>query len=100
MAKNKLDPRTEKPKNKIEITKQFMEDYMKLVATPEDVKWFQEVVSNPDNHKEYKNSLKGTSYIDIDVAKVRELFVKRFFPYINDKKKKEKISFIDSIMKL
>ena len=99
MAKNKLDPRTDKPKNKIEITKQFMEDYMKLVATPEDIKWFQDIVSNPDNHKEYKNSLNNTTYTDIDVAKVRDLFVKRFFPYIQ-KKKKDKITFIDSIMKL
>lgn len=99
MAKTKLDPRTDKPKNKLEITKPFMEDYMKLVATPEDIEWFKEVVSNPENHKEYKNSLNNTTFTDIDIAKVRDLFAKRFFPYIG-KKKKEKITFIDSIMSL
>lgn len=99
MAKKKLDPRTDKPMNKIEITKDFMYDYMKTVATPEDKEWFKSIVSNKEYQKEYKNSLNGTTYIDIDIAKVRELFVERFFSYIK-KKKKEKISFIDSIMEL
>ena len=99
MAKNKLDPRTDKPKNKIEITKEFMNSYMKLVATPEDIAWFKELVSNPDYHKEYKNSLNNTTYTDIDIAKVRLEFAKRFFPYL-DKPKKKKLTFIDSIMDL
>ena len=99
MAKNRLDPRTDKPKNKIEITKKFMEDYMKLVAKPEDVEWFKKLVSDPKNHKEYKNSLNNTTYTDIDLAKVRKEFATRFYPYLN-KPKKEKITFIDSIMKL
>lgn len=99
MAKKKLDPRTDKPMNKIEITKDFMYDYMKTVATPEDKEWFKSIVSNKEYQKEYKNSLNGTTYVDIDIAKVRELFVERFFSYIK-KKKKEKISFIDSIMEL
>ena len=99
MAKKKLDPRTDKPMNKIEITKEFMYDYMKTVATPEDKEWFKSIVSDEKYHKEYKNSLNGTTYTDIDIAKVRELCVERFFSYIK-KKKKEKISFIDSIMEL
>lgn len=99
MAKKKLDPRTDKPMNKLEITKEFMYDYMKTVATPDDKEWFKSIVSNKEYQKEYKNSLNDTTYIDIDIAKVRELFVERFFSYIK-KKKKQKISFIDSIMEL
>lgn len=99
MAKNKLDPRTDKPKNKIEITKDFMADYMRLVASPEDIVWFKELVSKEENQKEYKNSLNGTTYKDIDIQKVRFEFANRFFPYLN-KKKKEKLTFIDSIMNL
>ncbi len=99
MAKNKLDPRTDKPMNKIEITKEFMYNYMKTVATEEDKAWFKSIVSNKDYQKEYKNSLNGTTYTDIDIAKVRELFIERFYSYIG-KKKKTKISFIDSIMDL
>lgn len=99
MAKKKLDPRTDKPMNKLEITKEFMYDYMKTVATPEDKEWFKAIVSNEEYHKEYKNSLNGTTYTDIDIAKVRELFVERFFSYIK-KKKKSKLTFIDSIMEL
>ena len=73
---------------------------MKLVATPEDIKWFQGIVSNPEYHKECVDKLHNTTYMDIDVSKVRSEFVDRFYPYINDRKKKEKLSFIDSIMNL
>lgn len=99
MAKKKLDPRTDKPMNKIEITKDFMYDYMKTVATPEDKEWFKSIVSNKEYQKEYKNSLNGTTYTDIDIAKVRELFVDRFYSYIR-KPKKKKVTFIESIMDL
>jgi len=73
--------------------------YMKSEkATKEDRDWFKQVVSNPDNIREYKNQLNGEIYPDIDIPKVRKAFCQRFFPNLLEKKKTK--SFIDEIMEL
>ena len=98
-AKKTLNPLTEKPSNKTEVTKPFMLAYMRQVASEEDKAWFKNIVGNPDNHKEYTNKLNGEKYMDIDIPKVRKEFINRFFPQLNAKKEKNK-TFIDSIMEL
>ena len=99
-AKPTLNPLTDTPKDKTEVTKPFMLAYMRCEkATAEDKKWFKGVVSNPENQKEYINRLNNEPYIDIDIPKVRLLFCERFFPQLVTKKKTNK-SFIDSIMEL
>lgn len=99
-AKKTLDPLTENPKTKTDITKPFMLAYMKSVkATPEDKEWFKKIVSNPKYQKEYVNKFGGGTYTDIDIPIVRGMFCERFYPHLTVKKSKNK-TFIDSIMEL
>ena len=98
-AKKTLNPLTDTPSNKVEVTKPFMLAYMRQVANEDDKTWFKKIVSNPDNQKEYTNQLNGTPYMDIDIPKVRKAFIDRFFPQLNAKKDKNK-TFIDSILDL
>lgn len=98
-AKKTLNPLTDKPTNKVEVTKPFMLAYMRQVASEQDKAWFKEIVSNPENQKEYTNQLNGTPYTDIDIPKVRKAFIDRFFPQLNAKKDKNK-TFIKSILDL
>lgn len=99
-AKKTLNPLTDTPVNKTDITKPFMLAYMKSEkATPEDRAWFKGIVANPENQKEYINKLNNQPYIDIDIPKVRLAFCERFYPNLVSKKNTKK-SFIDSILDL
>ena len=98
-SKPTLNPLTETPTNKTQITKPFMLAYIKSEkATDEDRKWFKEIVSNPKNQEEKVNQLDGSTYTDIKIPVVRKAFVDKFFPQLNAKKKSK--SFIDEIMDL
>jgi hypothetical protein len=98
-SKPTLNPLTDKPANKTQITKPFMLAYIKSeLASDADREWFKKIVSNPDNQKEYKDQLHGTVYTDIDIPKVRKEFIDRFFPNLN--KKEGKKTFIDEILGL
>ena len=98
-SKPTLNPLTDKPTNKTQITKPFMLAYMKSEkATAEDRAWFKKIVSDPANQKEQINQLTGEPYIDIDIPVVCKAFVDRFYPNLNAKKGKK--SFIDDIMDL
>ena len=49
-SKPTLNPLTDTPVNKAQITKPFMLAYIKSErATEEDRKWFKDLVSNPNN---------------------------------------------------
>lgn len=99
-TKKTLNPLTDKPEVKTDITKKFMLAYMKSEkATPADIEWFKGVISNPANQKEYINHLNNQPYTDIDVPKVRKEFGLRFYPYLYEEKKGTK-TFIDTIMGL
>ena len=99
-SKKTLNPLTDTPANKVDVTKPFMLAFMQSdKATDEDRKWFKKVVSNKDNQKEYINRLTNEPYIDIDIPKVRKLFCERFYPQLASKKNKNK-SFIESILEL
>ena len=53
MAQSKptLNPLTDTPKDKTDVTKPFMLAFMKSEkATAEDRAWFKAIVSNPENH--------------------------------------------------
>lgn len=98
-SKPTLNPLTDTPTNKTQITKPFMKAFMKSEkASAEDRAWFKQIVSNPANQKEYKNQLNGELYMDIDIPKVRKAFIERFYPQLNEKKKT--MSFIDDILSL
>ena len=98
-SKKTLNPLTETPTTKTEVTKPFMVAYMKTKASAEDIEWFKAIVGNPSNQKEYKNQLDGSIYTDIDIPKVRKEFINRFYPQLNAKKKKNE-TFIDTILGL
>lgn len=99
-AKKTLNPLTDTPTTKTEVTKPFMLAYMKSEkATDEDRAWFKKIVSNPDYQEEKINKFGGKPYTDIKIPEVRQLFCERFYPNLSVKKKKTK-SFIDSIMDL
>lgn len=97
-SKPTLNPLTDTPKTKTEVTKPFMIAYMTSEkATAEDREWFKTIVSNPDNQKLYRNRLTNKDYLDIDIPKVRLAFCERFYPNLVAKKKGKK-SFIDTVM--
>lgn len=98
-SKPTLNPLTDTPTNKTQITKPFMLAYMKSEkATAEDKAWFKSIVGDPAYVREYTNQLDGSTYEDIHIPKVREQFCKRFFPNLLEKKKTK--SFIEEIMDL
>ena len=98
-SKKTLNPLTDTPTNKVDITKPFMLAYMKSEkATAEDIAWFKKIVSDPENQKVYTNKLNNQKYTDIDIPKVRGFFCERFYPQLTVKKTKS--SFIDSILDL
>lgn len=98
-SKPTLNPLTDTPVNKTQITKPFMLAYIKSEkATAEDRAWFKSIVGNPEYHQEKINQLDGSPYTDINIPKVRELFCRRFYPNLLEKKKSK--SFIDEIMDL
>ena len=45
-AKKTLNPLTDTPTNKVEITKPFMLAYMRQVASEEDKAWFKKIVAD------------------------------------------------------
>lgn len=95
MAKKKtLNPLTQEPQTKSDITKGFMLAYMKSgKPSKEQIDKFKEVVKA--NQKEY-TSPKGEKYKDIDVPKVREEFCKLFFKHLIETRK----TFTDEILSL
>lgn len=95
MAKKKtLNPMTQEPQAKADITKSFMLAYMKSgKPSKEQIDKFKEIVKS--NQKEY-TSPKGEKYKDINVPKVREEFCKLFFPHLLPTKK----TFTDEILEL
>ena len=99
-AKKTLNPLTDTPTTKTDVTKPFMLAFMKSEkATDEDRAWFKKLVTDPKNQKEYTNQLNNEKYMDIDIPKVRLEFCQRFYPNLTVKKKKNK-TFIESIMDL
>ena len=98
-AKPTLNPLTDTPTNKTQITKPFMLAYIKSeLATAEDRAWFKELCVK---HQEKKVSQLGKTekeYIDINIPEVRLAFCKRFFPNLVAKKKTK--SFFDEILDL
>lgn len=100
-AKKTLNPMTETPTTKTEITKAFMFAYMSCEkATLADVEWFAELCENPEYRKEYINRLTNEPYEDIDIPKVREQFCKKFYPQLLAKKKDGPKTFTDKILAL
>lgn len=98
-SKPTLNPLTDIPTNKTQVTKPFMLAYIKSEkATDADRAWFKALVADPKNQKEQVNQLTGETYLDIDIPVIRKAFIDRFFPQLNAKKGKK--SFIDEIMEL
>ena len=98
-AKPTLNPLTDTPTNKTQVTKPFMLAYIKSEkATDEDRKWFKTIVSDPKYQEEKKNQLSGELYTDINIPEVRRLFIAKFYPQLTTKKKAK--SFIEEIMDL
>lgn len=82
MAKKRkeLDPLTEKPENKSDLTKTYMLGYIKAHGTDEDKAWFKELVRN--NKVMKKSALDGKEYPQLDLAPTRQAFCERFFENI------------------
>ena len=87
-AKKTLNPLTETPSNKVEVTKPFMLSYLKSgLADPDKVKQFKKFVAKKENQKEYINRLTNEPYTDINIPVVRKEFCRLFFPQLLEKKK-------------
>lgn len=76
------------PKNKKDLKKDNMFDYVKEHGTAEDKKWYATLLK--DNEIKVKNSLKNGEVVDsYDWKVIREAFAQRFFYDISDKGKAE-----------
>ena len=96
-SKPTLNPLTDTPTSKTQITKPFMLAYIKSEkATEEDRKWFKELCIK--NQQEKLNQLTNETYMDINIPVVRKAFCDRFYPNLNGKK--EKATFFDEILGL
>ena len=96
---NTLNPLTDTPTAKTQITKKFMLAYLKSSkATAADRKWFKSLCNNSDYQTTIKSNLPGVeAKTDIDIKKVRTEFCKRFFPNLNEKKVTKNKSFLDMV---
>lgn len=98
MAKKELNPLTDTPKNKLDITKNFMYGFVKSKGN-EEMKWFAEVVSKHIIEKKAPNSQKGVR--TYDVKPVRDEFCKKYFPnLIKSSKAEEELNDILSWLNL
>jgi transposase-like protein len=76
--KTTLNPLTDTPANKTQITKDFMLAYVRAKGTQKDKAWFKELAHNCVIEKVNKlNNKKGQGF---DMKKMRDEFVLRFFP--------------------
>ena len=94
MARQELNAKTDNPKTKNDLTKKYMLDYIKYRGTDEDKEWYIDLIEK--NQKEKNNNLTGKSYVGTDLKKVREAFVKRFFPNL-EKEKKSGTTYLDQV---
>ena len=94
MATAKLNPKTDIPSSKTQITKQFMLGYIKEKGTEADKAWFKKIAN--DYKIERTSKLDGKTYQDIDIKPVRQAFCDRFFPQLN----KSSNSFFDEVNNL
>ena len=98
-SKKTLNPLTDTPTSKTDITKPFMLAYVKSgVADPAKLKEFKAFAKDPANQKEYINKLNNQPYMDINIPVVREKFCALFFPNLLVKKKKG--SWLDELDKV
>lgn len=85
MAKQKtLNPLTEEPTKKTEITKDFMLIYIQVKGTDKDKKWFKDKVAEYTIEK--SNNLTKETVKGLDISKLRKDFIDRFFPNLNKSK--------------
>lgn len=73
MAKIKLNPQTDKPTSKLQLSKDFMSDYL-IDKSIEEQDWYMNLYDN--------NTKDGVT----DWKVIREEFAKKYFDYLNEKK--------------
>lgn len=74
-----LNPLTDIPRRKTELTKDFMLAYIKAKGTEEDKIWFKEKVKQYTVEKD--NKLRGEKKIKgLEITALRDEFAERFFP--------------------
>ncbi len=78
-----LNPLTDIPTKKIQVSKQFMLGYIKAHGTDEDKEWFKKLVR--DNKVMKVSSLDHKEHKTLDIAPVREAFCERFFENVGKK---------------
>jgi hypothetical protein len=87
----RLNPRTDTPNKKSQITKDFMLGYIRFKGTEEDREWFKAVVNKNVKEKsdesgattEAENNKTSTGK-EIDLKKIRSEFCQRFFPHLEN----------------
>lgn len=95
-SKPTLNPLTDKPTSKTQVTKPFMLAYIRCEkATDEDRAWFKALCKKEESRKMFVNPFNNEEYEDINVPVVRKEFIERFFPQLNAKKQKK--TFLEEI---
>ena len=98
MAKKKrLNVLTDTPESLSDLTLDFMYDYIKLKGKKADKEWYAGVVSDLWG-KKYNNLEKAEIDGITDIPALRKQFAERFFPNLNNrKKKKDEESYLDKV---
>lgn len=84
MAKTKLNPMTDKPTNKLQLSKDFMEEYIKTKPIAERKAYFSVVKNNTKDDK-------------TDWKEIKNWFAEQYFSYLNEKKSKS--NYLDDLYK-
>ncbi len=95
-TRRELNAINELPKDKNDLTKKYMLDYIIHHGTDKDKEWYIKLIE--DSQKEKTNNLTGKQYQGTDLKKVREAFVDRFFPNLK-KQKTTGTSYLDEVRK-
>ena len=83
----KMDLKLNAPKDKRDLTKENMYDFIEKHGSDEDKAWFVKLM-NENKIKKANNLKNGEETISYKYDVVREEFAKRFFPTISKKAKK------------
>ena len=97
-----LNPMTDTPTSKTQITKSFMLAYMRSEkATAKDRKWFKDFCNNQENKMTVTSNLPGVDpKTDINLKKLRVAFCEKYYPNLVAPRGNRNKSFLDLVDEL
>lgn len=100
MSKEKLNPLTQQPQTRTDLTKDYIKGYIKAHGTEEEKQWYIALVRETPK-VERTNQLTKKKYYTDDMKKIRVAVIDKFFPQLKPKpkKKEEKLTYEQELEK-